>query len=133
LLFSAVLLPTFGSGSRATADLYTELDRRMTAIGVPFDERSSPVISNFPIWLAETQGVPALALPNEPPSDVMDLARTFDSRLVVLAAAEHGDWPAVLSGGAADAGCFRELDLGPGPPGIPDPLEDVHVFEIVCP
>jgi hypothetical protein len=73
------------------------------------------VISNFPIWLAETQGVPGLALPNEPPSDVLDLARTFDARLVVLAAAQHGQWPAVLAGGAADAACFRELDLGDGP------------------
>jgi hypothetical protein len=133
LLFSAVLLPSFGDGSRQTAGLYDELGRRMDAIGEPLDAAARPVISNFPIWLAESQGVPALALPNEPPADVLDLARAFDARLVVLAAAEHGQWPAVLSGDAADAACFRELDLGAGPSDRPDPLADIHVYEIVCP
>jgi hypothetical protein len=105
----------------------------MAAIGEPLVAQARPVISNFPIWLAETQGVPGLALPNEPPSDVLDLARRFDARLVVLAAAQHGQWPAVLETGAADAECFRELDLGPGPAGSSDPLADVRVYEIVCP
>jgi hypothetical protein len=133
VLFTAVLLPSFGSGSRDTAALYDELGRRMAAVGEPLGADSEPVISNFPIWLAETQGVPGLALPNEPPSDVLDLARAFDARLIVLAAAEHGQWPAVLETGVADAECFRELDLGTGPANRPDPIADVRVFEIVCP
>lgn len=133
LLFTAVLLPSFGEGSRSTARMYEELGSRMAAIGEPFDAAGPPVISNFPIWLAETQDVPGLALPNEPPSDVLDLARAFGARHVVLAAAEHGQWPAVLDGGDPDAACFRELDLGPGPDGQQDPLADVRVYEIVCP
>jgi hypothetical protein len=133
LLFSAVLLPSFGTGSRETASLFEELGDRMAAIGKPLNEPTRPVISNFPIWLAETQGAPGLALPNEPPSDVLDLARTFDARLMVLAAAAHGQWPAVLDTGAPDAECFRELDLGPGPSGRADPLADVRVYEIDCP
>jgi hypothetical protein len=133
LLFTAVLLPSFGTGSRETASLFEELGRRMAIIGEPMDEPTRPVISNFPIWLAETQGAPGLALPNESPKDVLDLARTFDVRLVVLAAATHGQWPAVLDTGAPGAECFRELDLGPGPTSRPDPLTNVRVYEIVCP
>jgi hypothetical protein len=132
MLFSAALLPSFGQGSRDTAAMYDELGRRMGALGMPLDQPGRPVISNFPIWLAEAQHVPGLALPNEPPSDVLDLARTFDTRFVVLAAAEHGQWPAVLGTGAPDADCFRELDLGAGPAGAPDPLADVRVYEIMC-
>jgi hypothetical protein len=133
LLFTAVLLPSFGDGSRSTAAMYEELGRRMAAIGEPLDVGARPVISNFPIWLAETQGASGLALPNEPPSDVLDLARRFNARLVVLAAAQHGQWPAVLESGAADAECFRELDLGEGPAGSSDPLAGVRVYEIACP
>lgn len=133
LLFTAVLLPSFGDGSRSTAATYEELGRRMGAVGRPLDGEARPVISNFPIWLAETQGVQGLALPNEPPSDVLDLARTFDARLVVLAEAQHGQWPAVLASGAPDASCFRELDLGDGPADRVDPLADVSVYEIICP
>jgi hypothetical protein len=133
LLFTAVLLPSFGTGSRETASLFEELGRRMAIIGEPMDESTRPVISNFPIWLAETQGAPGLALPNESPKDVLDLARTFDVRLVVLAAATHGQWPAVLDTGAPGAECFRELDLGPGPTSRHDPLANVRVYEIVCP
>ncbi len=133
LLFSTVLLPTFGSGSRDTEAQYAELGRRLAAIGHPLVAAGGPVIANFPIWLAATSDAPALALPNEPPTDVVDLARTFGAHLVVLIGAEHGQWPAVLASGAPDADCFGPLDLGPGPADGPDPLVDVHVYEVVCP
>lgn len=133
LLFSAVFLPSFGTGSRDTAARFGELSRRMTAIGQPLDAGAGPVISNFPIWLAETQRIPALALPNESPSDVVDLARTFNARLLVVVGTDHGHWPGVLSGEVADADCFQRLDLGPGPPGVPDPLADVRVYQVACP
>ena len=133
LLFSAVLLPSFGAASRETATHYEELGRRMTAIGRPLHASAGPVISNFPIWLAETQRIPVLALPNESPSDVLDLARTFDARLLVLIGGEHGQWPEVLSGGATGAECFRQVDLGPGPTGAADPLSSTQLYEIVCP
>ncbi len=134
LLFSAALIPAFGAGSRDTAEQYAELGRRMAAAGHPLDGSAGPVITDFPIWLAETAKVDALALPDETPADVLDLAAAFPgTRLVIVMGSEHGSWPAVLDGPDAAAACFREIDLGPGPASGPDPLEDSRAFEIVCP
>jgi hypothetical protein len=136
LLFSVVLLGTFASGSVATARIYSELRDRMAAAGHPLDASAGPVISNFPIWLAETQRIPTLALPNEPPSDVLDMARTFDgAHLLVLIDPEGEHWPVDLETGATDAACFRPIDLGrwTGPAGSTDPLRDALAYEIVCP
>jgi hypothetical protein len=136
LLFSIALLPSFGTGSRATADLYTELVARMDAAGHPLDQAGGPVITNFPIWLAEAAGVDALALPDEAAEDVVDLAAAFPgTRLLIITGDEHGRWPAILDDPASpSARCFRELDLGP-PVGsfATDPLADTRAFEIVCP
>ena len=133
-LFSIALLPLYGSESADTARRYDELGARMAAIGHPLDASAGPVISNFPIWLAETQRIPTLGLPNEPPSDVLDLAHHFaGTSLLVLTDPQGAHWPADLTNGSPDAGCFRELDLGPGPAGEPDPLATTRVFEIVCP
>jgi hypothetical protein len=135
-LFSFVLLPSFGDGSRTTAALYDELGTRMAAVGHPLDATAGPVITNFPIWLAESQRIPALALPDEPPVDVLDLAHdpAFPgTHLLLVVGASHGQWPAVLDTATEGADCFREIDLGPGPAGRTDPLEDVRAFEVVCP
>ena len=133
-LFSLVLLPIYGAQSATTADLYGELSRRMAAVGRPLDASAGPVITNFPIWLAETQRIPTLALPDEPPSDVLDLARQFaGTRLLVITDPQGAHWPADLGNGSPNGDCFHELDLGPGPAGEADPLADTRVFEIVCP
>jgi hypothetical protein len=135
-LFSAVLLSGFASGARDTANQFAELERRMDAIGHPLDATAGPVLTNFPIWLAETSRIPSLALPDESPSDVLDLARQPEfagTHLVILIGGDHGRWPDVLQTPVADTACFKELDLGPGPAGITDPLRDTRVFEIVCP
>jgi hypothetical protein len=134
ILFSAVLLPGFGAGSAETARLYDELGRRAAAAGHPLDATAGPVISNYPIWLAETQRIPTLGLPNEPPDDVLDLARAFPgTRLLVLVQAEGPHWPADLTSGSPGAECFRQVDLGPGRAGEADPLARVQLYEIVCP
>jgi hypothetical protein len=134
LLFSAAVLPTFGSGSRATADRYEALPAIMAAVGHPLDASAGPVITNFPIWMAETQRISALALPDEPPRDVLDLAAEFDARLVVLLDGESAHWPADIDSGVDGAECFRELDLGPTVgPDTDGPLGDVRAFEVVCP
>ena len=134
LLFSVALLPTFGNGSAVTAERYRELAAVMADIGHPLDASAGPVITNFPIWLAETQRIPALALPDEPPRDVLDLASTFKARLVVMLDAESSHWPADIDRGADGAACFRELDLDAAPHRPTDgALRDVRAFEIVCP
>jgi hypothetical protein len=135
-LFSYVLLSGFAGGARDTAAQFAELERRMAAIGHPLDASAGPVLADNPIWLAETSRIPTLALPDESPSDVLDLARQPEfagTHLVVLLGGDHGRWPAVLGTDAKDAACFRELDLGPGPAGVTDPLDDTKVYEIVCP
>ena len=73
-------------------------------------------------------------LPNEPPTDVLDLARSFPgTHLVILVDAQSPHWPADLSNGSPGAECFRPVDLGPGPAGEPDPLAHTQVYEIDCP
>jgi hypothetical protein len=134
VLFSVALLPTFGTGSRNTAERYEVLAARMAEIGHPLDASAGPIISNFPIWMAEVQRTPALALPDEPPRDVLDLASTFKARLVILLDAESGHWPVDLDAGVDGAECFRELDLGltAGSAEAID-LGDARAFEVVCP
>ncbi len=139
IVFSLVLLPTFGTGSQDTMAQFSELGRRMAAIGHPLDATAGPVITDFPIWMAETQRIPTLALPDEPPTDVLDLAHdpAFPgTHLLILMEGGHGDWPGILDTDAPDADCFRELDLGQATAdrtGTSDPLAGVRAFEIVCP
>jgi hypothetical protein len=133
-LFSLALLPSFGEGSRGTALLYEELGRRMAAAGHPLDASAGPVISNFPIWMAETQGVEALALPDESPNDVLDLARSFPgTHLVVMIAPQSQHWPRDLETAVPGAECFRAIDLGLPTTAGDDPLESTTAFEIICP
>ena len=137
-LFSVVLLASFASDSAGTARIFRELPVRMAAAGHPLDASAGPVITNFPIWLAETQRIPALALPNESPTDVLDLARSFDgTRLLILINPQGKHWPADLEAGAPDSECFRPIDLGPwagaGAAGGKDPLAEVSAYEVVCP
>jgi hypothetical protein len=136
LLFSVALLPTFGAASRGTAERYEGLAARMAEIGHPLDASAGPVITNFPIWMAETQRIPALALPDEPPRDLLDLATDprFNAKLVVLLDADSAHWPHDLDAGVDGAACFRELDLGVDTsPAAKDPLRGVRAFEVVCP
>ncbi len=134
LLFSAAVLPSFGEGTRASELLYRELGARMAAAGRPLDVSAGPVISNFPIWMAESQGIPALALPDEPPADVLDLAATFPgTRYLVLISPGGLHWPQDLAAGAPGSTCFTPLALPPFEGAGTDPLDEVTVYEIACP
>ena len=134
LMFSAVLLPSYGQGSRDTARHFEELGARMAAIGHPLDRSAGPVISNFPIWMAETQRVDSLGLPDEPPADVLDLAAHFDgTKLLVLVGTAGSHWPADLRSGQPGADCFKPLDLGPYTGPGKDPLAETTVYAIDCP
>jgi hypothetical protein len=134
LLMSAAILPTFGAGSRETATLYDELGARMAAAGRPLDASAGPVISNFPIWIAETQRIYALALPDEPPEDVLDMAASFPgTRYLVLIAPAGEHWPRDLQAGAPGSECFVPVDLPPFAGAGEDPLAEVTVYELSCP
>ena len=131
-VFSAALLPSFGGGAQATQRTYTVLARQMAAIGAPFDD-SAPVIHDFPIWLAETERVRSLALPDETPADVLDLANAFGAQWLITSRGEHGSWPAVLDGPDPDAACFEEVLLPiPDDPVDAEAIEGIRVFRIAC-
>ena len=134
LLFTVAVLPTFGAGSQGPPTG----TRRSRGHGRPVirSMRRPPVITKFPIWMAETMRIPALALPDEPPRDVLSLANDarFKAKLLVLLDADSLHWPADLDAGADGASCFRELDLGTDTStAAHDPLGDARAFEIVCP
>jgi hypothetical protein len=122
-LFTVALLPSFAAGSRGTAEHYDRLAAELSQAGVPFD-RDEPVISNHPVWVAETARVPSLALPDEPPESVLDLAATFPgTRLVIVEGTDFRHWPSSIDDGVRGAECFREVDLS---------LDETRVFEVVC-
>jgi hypothetical protein len=134
LLFSATLLPGFGAGSRETARLYDELRSRTTAAGHRLDAPGLRLMSNFPIWVAETQRVSTLALPDEPPVDVLDLASAFPgTRYLILTNPESAHWPADLQAGAPGSQCFTPVALDPHAGVGADPLASTTVYEIGCP
>jgi hypothetical protein len=130
-LFCLVFIPAYGLDSKATERQYAELDRRLAELGQPL-AAGGPVITNFPIWLAEATGAQALALPAETPDDVVDLAGTFGARRLIVIGEDHAEWPAILDTDPTGSRCFRELDLGAGSDDT-DPLHDVRAFEVVCP
>ena len=132
VLFTVALLPAFGGEARATQGTYRVLAQQMAAIGAPLDG-SAPVITDFPIWLAEAERVPTLGLPDETPADVLDLATHFGARWLISADPGHGRWPAVLDGPAPDARCFQEVLLPlPDDPAQAAALGGIRVFRIVC-
>ncbi len=112
--------------------MYEELGTRMAAAGEPITDASGPLISNFPIWVAETQHVSSLALPDEPAVDVIDLANTFGARFLVLTDPASRYWPAEVAPGAAHSDCFKPLDLGRWTGPGKDPLAGTTVYEILC-
>jgi hypothetical protein len=50
------------------------------------------VVSNHPIWMADALGVPVIALPDEPPTDIARLAATFHASAIVVMS-EGGGYP----------------------------------------
>jgi hypothetical protein len=126
-------MPFVGGQSQALAARYEAIEEAMAASGRPITDQG-PIITNFPIWLGVATGAQALALPNESPASVADLAETFGSRLLIMVGDEHGDWPGVLTDGSPGADCFNEIDL-PRPPDErrAEAIDEVRVFEVACP
>ena len=129
VLFMVPGVIAYGGQARGTEAAYTDLGRRMAEAGVPLDG-AAPVIANHPIWLAEVHRVAALALPDEPMASVLDLARTFGARLVVLDG-NHGAWPDRLASDP-DAACLEPVPLPPPADRAPEGT-DFRVFRVDCP
>jgi hypothetical protein len=142
LLFSAVLLPTEGEAGRDTADRYASIAYAFSAAGaaasgepdLDLSAEPGPIITDFPIWFAESTRHHAIALPNEPASSILSLARSFDppARLLVVSADNTGAWPAAILTGAPGSDCFVPLTL-PDDPAHPGALDNVLAFRIRCP
>ncbi|MBI2763186.1 MAG: hypothetical protein HYX54_05480 [Chloroflexi bacterium] len=131
VLFTAVLLPTFGRDGDATRDQYAALPAALAAAGVPLTPGDGPVISRFPIWLADTTRVRTLALPDEPPEAVLDLARAFPGTTLVIAAPGNDElWPGIAATDPIGIQCFKPVPLVGPPSGV---LDDLRVFRITCP
>ncbi len=135
LLFTAALLPIFGRDGDTTRDRYAAIPAALAAAGVPLPTGEGAVITNFPIWMAEATGTRSLALPNEPPDAVLDLARRFPGTNVVIIVDDSGGiWPGVASTDPAGRRCFEPVHLGGSAAAGPgDPLTGVVVFRIICP
>jgi hypothetical protein len=133
VLFTGVLLPTFGRDGDSTRERLEALPVALAAAGVPLEVRGAPVITDVPIYLAYVTGSHALALPDEPPDSVVDLARHFPgTHLLIVDEANAGIWPEI--GGNAPLAarvpvCFRRLDLSGSDPA----LDGVVVFLMHCP
>jgi len=129
LLFMVPGVIAYGSQARGTEAAYVDLGRRMAAAGVPLDG-AAPVIANHPIWLAEVHRVPALALPDEPAASVLDLARAFGARVVVVDG-DQGGWPARLATDP-DAACLEAVPL-PAPAEGAARGAEFRVYRVACP
>jgi hypothetical protein len=127
----AVSVSAIAGVATTAAERYQALGDRMTSAGVP-PRAAAPVIADHPIWISWSLGSPTLGLPDESPSSVLDLARRFGAGLLVVSSA-HGQWPAVLGSGAADASCFVPLDLSdPATGAPPGALADTRAYGIGC-
>jgi hypothetical protein len=134
-IFTIAYVPAFGNQSSQIARRYEVLAGQLAATGRPVASLG-PVITNFPIWWAEAYRAPALALPDEDPASIVDLAAAFPgTRTLVVASPEHGRWPDVLDSPAAPgAACFTEVALPtPQDPADADAVADVRVWSIACP
>lgn len=136
LLFSGRLLPDEGRGAQEAGVRYAELAAALQAggAGVVLADEPGPVMTDFPIWFAETTRHHAITLPNEPPESILELARSFDppARLLVVDAGNTGVWPAVILAGGPGSECFVPLAL-PDPVAHPGALDGFLAFRIRCP
>ncbi len=129
-LFTAVLLPSFGRDGDGVRDQYAALPAALEAAGVPIEAGGDPVITDFPIWLAGETGAHTLALPDESPENILDLARHFPGTSLVIVAEGNGRiWPEIATTDPIGLACFDRVELGGSDPA----LDGLAVFRITCP
>ncbi|HXG39545.1 MAG TPA: hypothetical protein VNJ28_01250 [Candidatus Limnocylindrales bacterium] len=128
---TAVMMPAFGGQSRDTERFYRALGESLAAAGMALPTLG-PVVTDFPIWLADAHRVPALALPDEPPASVLALARAFPGTRTLVLTGERGRWPRILDG-SPDAACFEPVPLPlPGDPALARALQGARVYRLTC-
>lgn len=132
MFVSVISLDRQADGTRAR---YEALPAALDRAGVPLAS-GAPIITDNPIWLAETAHVTALALPEESPQAVLALARHFGSKLlIVLQTDGEREWPGILTSGEPATQCFHEVPLtdeSGRPPAAGSPLSQIRAFQIVC-
>ena len=119
-------IPSYAAQAGGVESQYAALAGRFAALGDPLDP-TVPVITNHPMWVAEANRIRALALPDEPISSVLEIARRFGARYVVLDGT-HGTWPARLATDP-DSRCLMPVAL-PAAGTEPDPFT---VYRVACP
>ncbi|HJW21385.1 MAG TPA: hypothetical protein VJ506_03040 [Candidatus Limnocylindrales bacterium] len=129
LLMTLVLLPGDASLGDDLAQRYAELPAALATAGAPLPTDGTPVITDFPIWLATETGTRAIALPDEVPADVLDLASRFNAKLLIVDANDEGQWPEILDQEEPGSECFQLVPLQVSDIG---PLGSVVVFRITC-
>jgi hypothetical protein len=115
LTIPLALYQLLGAGNQTRAEQATfaglsqALPAALEAAGVT---PGTPLITDRPIWLSGSLGRPGLALPDEPATDILGLARRFGAQAIVVV--EPGS--DARSSGPAWAGdtCFRPIALGVG-------------------
>lgn len=133
VLFSAVILPAYAANGVSVRDRYVALAGQLAAANVDLHE-GGPVISDFPIWLADTLRVDAIALPSEPPESVADLAATFGSHWLVTSGGPDAAWPGILARAGPSATCFSPVDVPPpADPTLARAMAGTKVFRVSCP
>jgi hypothetical protein len=132
-LLTATLIPAEAGGARTALAHFEALPEALADAGAPLTGIEGPVITDNPIWFAETTGHTAIALPDESASSVQDLADSFGATLLVVATDNGGRWPAAAQDPTDPAStCFTPLPmthLGDDPTAAPD----VTVYAIRCP
>ena len=127
--FLLVTISGIAGVSTGTEKRLADLFRAMDAAGMPVTA-NAPVIADFPIWVAEAGRVSTLALPDESPESVLDLARTFGAKLLVVSTGSgHGRWPAVLDAGGTAAACFVPVPAA----SVRSDADETRVYRIACP
>ncbi len=135
-LFTVALVPQVAVQAQAEARTYALLNGALGALGMPGGplDGSSPVIADFPIWVAEADRISTLALPDESPTSVLDLATHFGARWLVLTGGDRGGWPTVLGGADPAAACFVPTPVPvPANPDDAVAMHAVRLYRILCP